>query len=115
MAKHTLFMLNPWIEADGLGPYYCPDCGVVEGFLAYSPEIRNHLEIVFVDFKRPRDEIVKYLGLEHQNSPVLVLNEEQQIHEGALQSQSTGKYFIDDAMQICNFLSETYNGVTPHP
>jgi len=115
MAKHTLFMLNPWFEKDGQGPYYCPDCGVVEGFLAYSPEIRNAIEIISVDFVRPRDEIVKHLGLENQDSPVLVLAEGLQVPEGARQSLSTGKSFIDDAIQICNFLGEVYNGVKPHP
>jgi hypothetical protein len=115
MGKHALFMLNPWVEADGQGPYYCPDCGVVEGFLAYSPEIRNQIDIILVDFPRPRNEIVKHLGLENQDSPVLILAEETQLPEAARQSLSTGKKFINDAIQICNFLAETYNGVKPHP
>ncbi|MEN8198608.1 MAG: DUF3088 family protein [Thermodesulfobacteriota bacterium] len=115
MAKHTLFMLNPWFEEDGQGPYYCPDCGVVEGFLFYSPEIRNEIEIILVDFPRPRDEIVKHLGLENQDSPVLVLDDGTEKPEGAQQSMSTGKIFINDAIQICNFLGETYKGVKPHP
>ena len=115
MAKHTLFMLAPWFEGEGQGPYYCPDCGVVEGFLFYSPEIRSEIEIITVDFERPRQEIVKHLGLENQNSPVLVLDGEGQIPEDAQQSLSTGKKFLNDPIQICNFLGEMYNGVKPHP
>ncbi len=115
MEKHKLFMLNPWFEEDGQGPYYCPDCGVVEGFLTYSPEIRNEIEIIDVDFPRPRDEIVSYLGLENQDSPVLVLSDDGRGFEGVRQSLSTGKKFINDAIQICNFLGATYNGVKPHP
>ncbi|MCB2181278.1 MAG: DUF3088 domain-containing protein [Desulfobulbaceae bacterium] len=115
MGKHTLFMLNPWTEANGQGPYYCPDCGVVEGFLAYSPEIRQKIEIISVNFLRPRNEIVSQLGLENQDCPVLVLDDEATTPEGARQSMSTGKKFINDAIEICNFLGENYNGVKPHP
>jgi len=114
MAKHTLFMLAPWFEEDGQGPYYCPDCGVVEGFLYYSPEVRDEIEIVTVDFPRPRNEIVKYLGLENQDSPVLVLADEGPIPKDARQSLSTGKKFLNDPIQICNFLGDIYNGVKPH-
>lgn len=115
MGKHKLFMLDPWTEEGGQGPYYCPDCGVVEGFLYYSPEIRDVIEVISVDFPRPRNEIVKHLGLENQDSPVLVLDDEGPIPEGARQSLSTGKRFLDDAIQICNFLGDTYKVVKPHP
>ena len=108
-------MLNPWQEEDGRGPYYCPDCGVVEGFLVYSPEIRDEIDIVAVDFPRPRDEIVELLGLENQDSPVLVLADGTPPPEGARQSMSTGKSFINDPLAICNFLAETFNGIKPHP
>lgn len=115
MKKYTLFMLNPWLEEDGQGPYYCPDCGVVEGFLSYSPQIREVIEIISVDFARPRNAIVAQLGLEHQDSPVLVLCDDAPEHDGVLQSMSTGKKFINDPLDICNFLAEQYNGVLPHP
>ena len=115
MGKHTLFMLNPWFEEDGQGPYYCPDCGIVEGFLVYSPEIRNAIDIIAVEFPRPREEIVKFLGMENQDSPVLVLDDTAQVPEGARKSFTTGKNFITDPIQICNYLGELYNGVKPHP
>ncbi len=115
MAKHTLFTLNPWFEKDGKGPYYCPDCGVLEGFLVYSPEIRKEIEIVYVDFPRPRDVIVKELGMENQGCPVLVLAENTETVEGARQSLSTGRQFISNGIAICNFLGDEYNGVKPHP
>lgn len=108
-------MLKPWFEEGGLGPYYCPDCGVVEGFLFYSPAIRKKIDIVEVDFPRPREEIIGLLGLENQDSPVLVLAEEGPQPVRARQSLSTGRKFISDALEICNFLAETYNGVRPHP
>lgn len=115
MKKHTLFMLNPWHEEDGSGPYYCPDCGVIEGFLYYSPHIREEVEIIVVDFPRPRNKIVELLGLEHQDSPVLVLADDMPKHTEGIQSMSTGRKFINDPIEICNFLAATQNGVLPHP
>ena len=114
MGKHTLFMLNPWMEGEE-GPYYCPDCGVVEGFLYYTPEIREKIEIISVEFARPRDEIVGMIGLENQSSPVLVLDDVADPPEYAQHSMSTGKWFINDALALCNFLAESYGGVKPHP
>ncbi len=55
MSKPILYMLNTWYDAPDQKPFYCPDCGIVEGF------------------------------------------------------------FIDDALSICNFLAQTYNGILPHP
>lgn len=114
MAKHRLYMLRPWKEGEE-GPFYCPDCGVVEGFLYYSPAIRQQIDIVEVDFPRPRPEIVAQLGQENQNSPVLVLAEDGPQPAQAKQSMSTGRRFIDDGLEICRFLAQAYGGVQPHP
>ncbi|MGV1100668.1 DUF3088 domain-containing protein [Thiovibrio sp. JS02] len=114
MAKHTLFTLTPWIE-DGRGPYYCPDCAVVEGFLHYSPQIREKIVIVQVNFPRPRPEIVELLGADNQSCPVLVLAEEAGMTPGAKTSFATGRKFINNGLAICNFLAEAYNGIKPHP
>lgn len=114
MAKHILFTLTPWLEG-GKGPYYCPDCAVIEGFLYYSPAIRDKIEIIHADFPRPRKEIVELLGAENQSCPVLVLAEDTETAPGAQTSMSTGRKFINDARAICNYLAAAYNGVKPHP
>lgn len=115
MARHTLYTLTPWFEEDGRGPYYCPDCAAVEGFLHYSPEIRTRIEIVEVNFPRPRQQITELLGAENQSCPVLVLAVEAEIPPGAKRSLTTGRAFINEAPAICNFLAEAYNGIKPHP
>ena len=114
MPKHTLFLLTPWMEGEK-GPYYCPDCGVVEGFFHYSPEVREKIEIIHVDFPRPRNAIVQMLGTENQNSPTLVLAENTPPPESAVQSMSTGRWFIGNGRDICEFLGQTFNAVRPHP
>ena len=114
MGKHILFMLNPWYD-DEQGPFYCPDCGVVEGFFAYSPGVKDQIKIVLVDYQRPRKNIIEYLGEENQGSPVLVLDDDAKFPEGAKKSFTTGKTFIDDANLICHYLGETFDAVRPHP
>ncbi len=115
MNQLTLYMLNTWYDAPDQGPYYCPDCGIVEGFFIYNPEIKKQLDIVHVDFQRPRPQIIEQLGEEHQGSPVLVLPDDSDSFDGIKKSMATGKSFIDDPIMICNFLARTYNGVLPHP
>jgi len=115
MKKPILLMLNPWFDNGDQGPFYCPDCGIVEGFLAYNPDIRAQLEIIYVEYKRPRPTIIEYLGEENQGSPVLVLDDSDQIPDGAKKSFSTGKIFIDDPILMCNHLGKHFKGVRPHP
>ena len=115
MGKPILLMLNPWFDHGDQGPFYCPDCGIVEGFLAYNPDIRKQLEIIYVDYKRPRQKIIEYLGEENQGSPVLVLDDSNQISDGAKKSFSTSKLFIDDPILMFNYLGEHFEGVKPHP
>ena len=115
MSRHQLFMLNPWKEGD-LGPYYCPDCGVVEGFFTYTPQARELVEIVHIDYPRPRPALVDLLGAENQSSPVLILAEGAKMPEGGKRSLSTGRIFMDDPIAICNFLGRAVDHpVLPHP
>jgi hypothetical protein len=73
------------------------------------------MDIIHVDFQRPRPEIIEQLGEENQGSPVLVLPDDSVSFEGVKKSMTTGKSFIDDSQSICNFLVHTYNGILPHP
>lgn len=115
MEKPILFMLAPWIEADGKGPYYCPDCALVEGFFYYSPKVREKLEMIHVDFARPRKKVVDCLGEENQSCPVLVVQNEEKMPKGAKKSLSTGRVFIDDPALICQYLGERFDAILPHP
>lgn len=114
--RHTLYTLIPWKEGED-GPFYCPACAEVEGFLYYSPRIREEIEIVALEFPRPREKLCQQLGQENQDCPVLVLNGETAAVRGVTirQSLSTGKKFINDPREICVFLAETCGGIKPHP
>jgi hypothetical protein len=115
MGKHILFQLNPWFDNDGKGPFYCPDCGVVEGFFHYSPGVRNKIDIQHIDFQRPRQAVVAALGQENQGCPVLVLDPASSLPPTAKKSMTTGRSFLDDPKEICDFLAQTFKGVRPHP
>lgn len=115
MNKPILLMLKPWFDDGDIGPFYCPGCGVVEGFFAYNPDVREHVEIILVEYKRPRPKIIEYLGEENQGSPVLVIDNPSKIPDGAKRSLSTGKTFIDDPILICDYLGKRFNSIRPHP
>jgi hypothetical protein len=115
MEKHVLFQLNPWFEDKGEGPFYCPGCASVEGFFRYCPGVENKIDIVHVDFKRPRQEVIALLGAENQGCPVLVLAENTEMPPGAKKSMTTGRSFIDDPKVISDFLGRTFNSARPHP
>ncbi|WP_233280036.1 DUF3088 family protein [Caulobacter vibrioides] len=61
MAKDTLYLLKPHFEKDG-AQRFCPDCAMMEGYLATYPALREALEIVYVDYARPRAVLVERLG-----------------------------------------------------
>ena len=76
MSKDILFLLRHDF-VDGSEPlYYCPECSEVNGVLHYYPKLRHHLEVRYVDFARPRPEVIALLGEANQSCPVLVLGAE---------------------------------------
>ena len=115
MPTHFLFMLKPGFYDEKGGPFYCPDCAAVEGFLKYAPEVENQLDVRRIEFQRPRKEIVELLGLSNQGCPVLVLAEGSDLPAEAKTSEDTGKVYIAGATQICEFLGQTFGVVRPHP
>ena len=115
MTTPLLFMLNTWYDTPDQGPFYCPDCGIVEGFFHYNPDIRHQIDIIHVDFQRPRPLIIDQLGEENQGSPVLVLTGPDVSFNGVKKSMTTGKAFIDDPIAICRYLAGRFSGILPHP
>lgn len=84
MAK--LYLLKGDITRNGDGPFFCPQCALVEGFLGYYPQVRHALEIHYIEYPRPRAELIG-LGEENQNSPALVMSAEE--------AQGTGQQIGD--------------------
>jgi hypothetical protein len=114
MGKHTLFLLSPGFFDGEDGPFFCPHSAALEGLLQYAPELERVLEIRRVDFKRPRPDVVDLLGEENQNTPVLIIAENQKVPAQAQVSAETGRAFILGEIAISNFLHNAVGTVKPH-
>lgn len=115
MTKPTLFLLKPGFHDDKGGPFFCPDCAAVEGFLKFAPEVERELDVRRIDFPRPRKDIIAMIGAENQACPVVILTEGDPIPAEAKRSLETGKAFISGSLQICEFLGRTFGAARPHP
>ncbi|HJV43164.1 DUF3088 family protein [Caulobacter sp.] len=113
MAKDTLYLLNTSFEKDG-ALRFCPDCAMMEGYLATFPQLRDMLDIVRVDYPRPRPALVDRLGEAHQNAPTLILaapSADAGPH-GEIQS-ANGLSFLTDARPITRWLAARYGLAAP--
>jgi hypothetical protein len=115
MGKHVLFLLKPSFYDEKGGPFFCPECSTVEGFLSYTPGLEKRLDVRRIDFQRPRKEIVDLIGASNQKCPVLVLDENAGFPTEAKKIEETGRVFIVGSIGICDFLGRTYGVVRPHP
>src|SRR4051794_32468069 len=71
--KDRLFLLRPGFYNVGLGPLYCTESLPVEGLLSFFPQLRQLIEVHYLEFPRPRQPLAKLLGAGHQGVPVLIL------------------------------------------
>jgi hypothetical protein len=108
-----LFLINPhWTDDEG-GPWYCPAGAVIEGLLAFYPDLRTRLDITRLDFPRPRRPVIDLVGEENQGCPVLVLDETFDWPD-AQTSEATGRRFLQD-QAIIPYLTARYGIGRPHP
>lgn len=109
MTKDTLFLLKPDFHNGDKGPFYCPECALVEGMLSFYPKLRHKLDVHYVDFARPRAGIVALLGEEHQGCPVLVLAEGRRVLDPGVEvKEAQGRRFIGNESHIRRYLSATF-------
>ena len=79
-----LFLLKPDfqdINRNAETKYFCPPCALIEGVLSFYPQLRNELEITYVDFVRPRPAIIELIGEANQSCPVLILEDGSFLNE----------------------------------
>lgn len=113
MARDTLYLLKTSFERDGV-LRFCPDCAMMEGYLAAHPQLRDALDIVYVDYARPRALLVERLGEDHQNAPTLILAEPAPDAgpHGEIQ-EAGGLSFLSDARPITRWLADRYGLAAP--
>jgi hypothetical protein len=74
MKKPILFLIAPNSRPDRPEGWYCPDCALVEGVLAYYPQLRAAIDVRHVPFPRPRADIIALAGEGAQDCPCLLLD-----------------------------------------
>jgi hypothetical protein len=115
MARDILYLLKANFP-DGPGlPYFCPDCAQITGVLAYFPQLRYHLDVRYLDFPRPRTEIIDLIGPENQGCPVLILADAPFPQASEFVSgEHNGRKFISGAKAIANYWSVAHQVSRPH-
>jgi Protein of unknown function (DUF3088) len=108
--KDQLYLLRPGFVNAGMGPLYCSDSAPVEGVLSFFPQLRQLIDIHYLEFPRPREPLVKALGDQYQSLPVLILAANRKIKDAELQpSQANGKWFFADQSSIRHYLSTQHD------
>lgn len=107
--KDKLFLMKPGFSNAGLGPFYCGDSVSVEGLLGFFPDLRDRVDIIYIDFPRPRQGIVDLIGEGHQSVPVLVLADDRTDAAGVDTKTAGGRRYIDDEKRIRQYLSARHD------
>lgn len=114
MNQDTLYLIRHDFPDNGK-TYYCPGCAEVLGLLEFYPALKQHLGIRWVDFARPRPQLVALLGEENQSCPVLVLQAEPANPPTHLKIQhARGRAFVADAREIGEYLAHVHGIGRPH-
>ncbi|KAF1039651.1 MAG: hypothetical protein GAK33_01492 [Burkholderia lata] len=107
--KDTLFILRPGFFKDSEGPFYCGDSVAVEGLLSFYPQLRDAVDVEYIDAPRPRRPIVTLIGADNQSAPVLVLAAGRAPDDDTLAiREHNGRRFIDSPADIRRYLSAQY-------
>jgi hypothetical protein len=107
--RDTLFLLKPNFQVGDDGKkYFCPHCAQVEGVLSFYPFLRDKLDVVYVDFRRPRKPIVDLIGDQNQDAPVLVVGDPSSFPAAIPHGVSQGHTFVSGEDAIADYLTERY-------
>ena len=107
--KDKLYLLRPGFQNASGATLYCSDSAPVEGVLSFFPQLRELLEVRYLEFPRPRAELVAALGEEHQSLPVLIVHPTRVLKDNApAPSSAHGMQFFADEVSIRRYLSTQY-------
>lgn len=112
MPRDILYVLKENFDDSfsGSDPYFCPHCAEIKGVLGYFPKLLHNLDVRFVDYARPRTEIVEMIGEDHQDCPVLILAEPPAMDAMEMMSgEAGGHYFVNGPKAIAAYWAHTQN------
>ncbi len=111
--QDRLFILRKDFD-DGGTRYFCPYSAQVVGYLTYYPEVRSTLEVVELDFAKPRRPVVDLVGESHQSAPILVLGGPPASVDGVTVGTANGHHFVERTIEILRYLAATRGTPPPH-
>ncbi len=114
--RDKLLLLKPGFMDQDQGPCYCPACATLEGLLGFYPQLRDALDIQYLDFPRPRATVIAEIGAENQGLPALVLyapTPADALH-GLDVREWNGRRFLKNAADIGRYLARTQGIGEPH-
>ena len=111
--RDTLYVLRPGFEDRGT-VWFCPYSAQVMGFLGYYPEVRASVDLVEIDFAKPRHPLSDQLGEDHQSAPMLVLAGEPAAVERVTVAEARGRRYVEKTIEILRYLAATRGVPGPH-
>ncbi|CAN5820386.1 DUF3088 family protein [soil metagenome] len=112
--KDTLFVFRPGFDDHGT-TYFCPFSAQVVGFLAYYPAILDTVDVIEIDFPKPRHPLVDLVGEGYQSAPMLVLAADPVAPPPNVTiGHANGHAFVEKTMQILRYLAATRSVPGPH-
>lgn len=115
MTRDRLYLLKPHFMDAGKGPYFCPGCAQMVGLMEFYPALKEQLEVRWLDFPRPRPQLIDLLGEENQSCPVLVLKAAPNgLPSTPALQQAKGRWFVVGADEIANYLAQLHGIGIPH-
>lgn len=117
LERDHLFVYAPGFVDPALGGqrWFCPYSAQVVGFLSYYPEVRATLELVPIDFVKPRVPLVALVGERYQAAPILVLapgspDAPEDVHVTAVGPHRV----VERTLEILRYLAATRGVPLPH-
>jgi hypothetical protein len=111
--RDKLFVYRPEFVDQGV-TYFCPYSAQIIGFLTYYPEVCATVDLVELDFARPRRPLVELLGEEHQSAPMLVLAGEPVRVPDVKIGEANSYQFVEKTIEILRYLAATRGLPAPH-
>ncbi len=117
MASTILYLLKSKFPDPQHGDqlFFCPQCAAIEGLLAMFPDVRQNLDVRYVNFSRPRGDMPEYVE-DNQSCPQIVLPGGDDAHSAGLSEpgQSATRR-IEDHADVQRYLIDKFGLSHPHP
>ncbi len=117
MADTILYLLKSKFADPKHGEqlFFCPHCSPIEGLLAMFPDVRQNLDVRYVDFARPRGDMADHVG-DDQSCPQIVLPDGDDAHsKGLSEAGIVATRRIEAPADIQRYLIDRFGLSRPHP